>query len=162
MNRSLIFVLFVSSWFTAQAANLSQTRTRIDTWLVNRWPTITNRQALYLANNGRYWQGLITHSAVPAHTTTVTNNAAPDRWTFKPTDVDLNWADAFPGGWSNEAVSAAIKFDVYAGPQGQGWIGTIFVRFNGTLYDRAANWGPETWRTYGWRTTPLNIATNIP
>lgn len=161
MKTLFICTLFFSSWLTCSAATLAQTRFRVDNWLTNRWPTIVQRQTNYFNSHGNYWQGLITHSNVPAHTTTITNDTVPTRWVSKPTDQNSSWLTAFPE-WQNEAVSASLRCDVYKGPQGAGFVATVFVRFNGTLYSRSQNFGPETFRTFDWFAVPLNLTTNMP
>ena len=41
--------------------------------------------------------------------------------------------------------------DVYDGPQGKGYVGTVWAAFDGSVYSRARNFGPETERTLDWR-----------
>lgn len=129
---------------------LAQARDRVDTWLANHWPNFVARQENFRANRGRYWQGLLTHTSIPNHLSGGAADAVADRLSVHPTDQFEDWKTAFPE-WDGVPIPAAVKVDTYGGPQGQGWCATIYVRFNGTLYSRAQNVGPESYRTYGWR-----------
>lgn len=129
---------------------LIQTRNRIDAWLFAHWPTFVARQENYLTNRGNYWQGLLTHTVTPSHTTGNDADSIADRISIHPTDQFEDWITAFPE-WSGVTLPAAVKVDVYSGPQGKGYCATIYVRFNGVLYSRAQNVGPESFRTYAWR-----------
>lgn len=131
-------------------ATLAQTRTRVDNWLATHWPQFVARQENYFTNKGRYWQGLLTHTTVPPHTSGADGDSIGDRINIHPTDQFEDWITAFPE-WENVALPAAVKVDVYDGPQGKGYCATLYVRFNGVLYSRAQNVGPEAFRTYGWR-----------
>lgn len=142
-----IFVLFFSGQI--QAETLVQLRNRVDVWLTNRWPMVVSRQNAYLTNHGRYWQGLITHTSIPAHESTTSADSTGDKLTLRPTDQTETWLDIFPE-WSSESLAAAVVMDVYSGPEGQGWIATVFVKFNGTIYKRTKATGPETWRDSVW------------
>ena len=135
-------------------ATLSQMRDRVDSWLAARWPTVVARQQNYFVNRGRYWQGLITHSLLPEHTNSRDGDALADRLAVNPTDQFENWAVVFPE-WSTELLPAAIQIDVYDGPAGKGWVATIWVKYNGTIYSRSQNVGPESHRTQSWHVVEL-------
>jgi hypothetical protein len=130
-------------------ATLAQLRTRVDAWLEDKWPTVVARQQNFFANRGRYWQGLITHSLIPAHTNAVDGDAIADRLNQSPTDQFENWVAVFPE-WVIENLPCALKCDTYDGPQGKGYCATIFIRYAGTLYSRSRNVGPESYRTEAW------------
>lgn len=131
---------------------LAQVRDFVDNRLANLWTNqIVPRQNVFFGNRGRYWQGLITTS-----TTALPNNTAAStgvievtpRLNTRPTDQSETWADA---GFNLEAtIPMAIKIDVYNGAQGPGYVGQVWVKFNDTIFTRAQNNGPETWRTFGW------------
>lgn len=131
-------------------ATLAQLRTRVDDWLAARWPTVLARQDTFFANRGRYWQGLITHTVVPAHTTAADADTVADRLSFKPTDQAQSWLDVL-AELSGIAFPAALAVDVYDGTQGKGYVATIFVRYNGTIYTRSKNVGPESYRDVAWQ-----------
>ena len=143
-------LIFILSSLTLQAATLAQVRTRVDDWLTARWQTVVNRQNNFFEQHGRYWQGLVTHADFPNHTSQDYGDTAADRLGIKPSDEVLTWAEAFP---ALEGINfpAALRIDNYESPEGHGWVATIWVMHNGTIYTRAQNIGPETWRTHGWR-----------
>lgn len=131
-------------------ATLAQLRTRVDNWLTARWPTVVARQQNYFANRGHYWQGLLTHTIIPAHTSGADGDSIADRLSTQLHDQFSDWKAVFPE-WDGASIPAALKVDVYETPDGKGWCATLYVRYNGTLYSRAQNVGPESQRTYGWR-----------
>lgn len=124
-------------------ATLAQIRTAVDTKLAQLWPGVQAKQDAYAAaHDGRYWQGLITASTIPADGTTVT----PDVGNATPTDQPDPW----PAALVNSPLPMAIQMDVYDGPLGAGYVATCYVRVLGNLYVRSQNVGPETWRTAPW------------
>lgn len=131
-------------------ATLAQLRTRVNTFLSNHWPTFVARQENYFQNRGRYWQGLLTHTIVPNHTNAAEGDSIADRLRINPTDQFEDWIAAFPE-WDGVSIPAALKCDVYDGPRGKGYCVTLYIYYNGTLYSRAQNVGPESERTYDWR-----------
>jgi hypothetical protein len=130
---------------------LAQMRTAVDNWLTNKWPAVTSRQETYFANQGRYWQGLITHLVPPAHTNSTDGSKTGDRLDQGPSDQpnSRTWLDVFPE-WLSELLPATAIMDVYDGPLGKGYVATVRATHNGTLYERSQNVGPETWRTQAW------------
>ena len=139
---------------SAYAETLVQLRERVNTWLTNHVGgvngLVARQNAYYVAHNNRFWQGLITHSAIPFHQSAVTGDAPADRLSFHPTDQADTWEDMFPE-WSSETFAAAAKIDVYNGPTGKGWILTVYVRFNGVTYARCKSFGPNTSFDFDWR-----------
>lgn len=131
-------------------ATLAQVRDRVDDWLTARWPTVQARQTAYAAaHNGRYWQGLRCMVAEPNHTTAQFNDATPDRMSSKPTDQAESWMD-FLSEINGVAIPAVFIMDAYQAPAGHGYVAHVYARHNGTLYHRAQNVGPETFRTQAW------------
>jgi hypothetical protein len=131
-------------------ATLAQVRTRVDAFLTDKWPTVVARQQNFFINRGRYWQGLLTHTIYPAHTNGADGDSIPDRLNSNPTDQFENWSAVFPE-WDGVAIPCALKCDPYDGPYGKGYFVTILIRYNGVLYSRSQNVGPETRFQYGWR-----------
>jgi len=119
-------------------------RGTVDTRLVGRWSEIQQAQAGYHATHGRYAQGLLTHSSIPADGV----EAAPDRKHAKPTDQAESWEQL-----SNlpATMMSALRLDVYDGPEGVGYVVVVGVRIGGRLWQKRINVGPETWRAHGWR-----------
>jgi len=149
--RNLIFLILLLTSTPSFCATISQVRNKVDTWLSNHWSTVVNRQNNYFTNHGGYWQGLITHSTttVPSFTSSVDGDVKPDQFSFHPTDQTSSWLDAF-SEWESEFFPAALKVDVYSGPSGKGYVATVYVKYNGTIYTRSQNVGPETGWTSGW------------
>jgi hypothetical protein len=132
------------------AWTVAQLQSYVDARVTERLGTITSRQTTYLGTNGRYWQGLATHAAVPAHRLNAEGDAVSDRYTSKPTDQAETWQAVFPE-WAAERFAASLTSDVYDGPQGKGYTLTASVRHEGVTYRRAWNTGPEAWRAHGWQ-----------
>lgn len=128
---------------------LAQVRSRVDDKLAQLWGVIVSRQETHYANHGRYWQGLVTHVAAPSHTTATYQDAQPDRLDERPTDVAQGWRDALPE-IDGVAVPMALVIDDYVGPEGAGFVATVWACCNTVTYSRSQNYGPETWRTVGW------------
>lgn len=128
---------------------LNQMRNAADTFLANKWPTIVARQENFRANRGRYWQGLRTHTTVPAHTNSTDGSKLGDRLNEGPGDQFSTWLNVFPE-WLSELLPVTVWIDVYDGPEGHGWVGGIEATHNGNLWRRTQNVGPESWRTQGW------------
>lgn len=145
--KLFLAILFLSS--SLHAETLGQLRNRVDTWLTNKVPVLVARQNTYFTNHNRYWQGLITHASIPAHVTATAGDATADKLTFTPTDQAESWLDILPE-WQPEVFAAAAVISVYSGPGGKGWNLTVWVRFNGTIYQRQKWWGPEN-QDYDWR-----------
>lgn len=133
---------------------LAQVRATVDNWVDTRWPTVVARQETFFANRGRYWQGLITHSTIPTHTTTVDGSSLADRLNSGPTDQNSTWANVFPE-WLTDLFPAAVWVDSYKGPLGYGWTLNVLARYNGNLWRRIVNVGPETWRSMPWEQVTL-------
>lgn len=126
-------------------ATLAQIRTAVDNRLTALWPTMQTRQATYLANHGRYWQGLRTHSVNPAEGNTV----LPTVGTAVP--YYQTAADAWPSAILTTALEMVLWMDQYVTPDGTpGYVGTVQVDVLGHTYQRSQQVGPETWRTDAW------------
>lgn len=139
---------------------LAQVRTRVDDWLTARWDNIVARQETYFVNHGVYWQGLITHTVVPAHTTLLFGDSLADRLLVTPTDQrGANWLQALTGLNLNiELFPAALICDSYEGPAGNGFALTVLAYHNGTLYGRTQGYGPQASQfTRAWRVVATNV-----
>lgn len=124
-------------------ATLAELRTRINAWLADRWPLVINRQNAYYALNGRYWQGLISHDLIPAHTSIANGDSAANLLYSKPSDQLEDWIDVLPE-IEGINIPCALVFDVYCSPQGgHGWQVTLYAFYDGTLYWRREAVGPE-------------------
>lgn len=125
-------------------ATAAQIRTQVDTALATAWAAIQTRQAAYLARRGRYWQGLATHTLLPADGLEL----PPDRLGTRPTDQPETWAEV---GAMPAIMPMSLTIDVYDGPQGQGYCATVRVTIGLRVWTRAQQFGPEAWRAFGWR-----------
>jgi hypothetical protein len=134
---------------------LNQVRTAVDDFLEAKWPNVVARQETFFANHGRYWQGLRTHSLIPAHTTNADGSVEPDLIDGRPSDEPASWRDAFPN-WASDLFPMVFFIDAYHGPQGHGWVGTVIAQWNNELYTRSRNVGAETFRTRAWHRVELS------
>jgi hypothetical protein len=124
---------------------LAQVRTRVDNRLAAIFPTVQAKEATYQAGHSRYWQGIATTVNLPDNG----GDCIPDA-SRKPYYQLESWADLFPGLLQG-SEPAAFEIHVYDGPLGQGYVSRVWALYQGTVYTRAQNVGPETWRQYAWR-----------
>ena len=129
---------------------LKQVRDKADNWLTLRWSMVRDRQIAYAANHdGKYWQGLRTHTFELEYTDSVDAGAPADNLADSPSDVAESWLDRYPE-LASVNIPAVFIMDVYDGPSGKGFVLTVGAKWNGNKYARSQNYGPETWRTVGW------------
>ena len=124
--------------------SLATVRNRINDWLTPRWSWLADKQDAYLAANGRYFQGLWTHTAEVGQTDALTGDTIPDNLTSHPTDQSHTWQDAVGNALDALPLPARLRLDVYDGPQGKGWSATLQVRYNGNTHERTKGVGPES------------------
>lgn len=139
---------------------LAEIKAQADTWLAGTlWPLVQTKQAAHLARYGCHWQGLLSHGAIPAdgaQTTPTVGNAVPTAYqVVDSTIVDPNVSKLvpvvpWPPAWQASPWPAAVQMTQYDGPQGKGYVGTVWVTVLGQTYTRSQNSGPETWRTQPW------------
>lgn len=131
-------------------ATLQQIRDKIDPILATMATAIDNRQAVYFANNGEYFQGKWTHSTEPVDGADTT----PDNLTDTPTNISVRWNQFLQGLELPSQLPMRIKSDVYKAPgkDGHGYVLTVQAKLlNGDVWERSRNMqGAETWRTEGW------------
>lgn len=148
-----LWILVVECCLSLKAATLSSTRLAVDTWLTNNFPAVISKQNIYYASHGRYWQGLLTctgsPTSAPAWSTAANASVVQDNLGSKPYYESESIADIFPG-FVGMGLPCAFLCDQYQGPIGDGYIVTVFVLFNGTVYTRSHNTGPEAWREIDW------------
>lgn len=128
---------------------LAEVRDMVDAFIAARQATVQTRQENYLTSNGRYWQGLRTHTIDPAHTTATDGSIVGDRLGLKPTDISSTWLDVLPE-WLTELFPSCIRVDSYLGPSGHGWLLILTAAHNGITYLKVINVGPESWRARAW------------
>lgn len=133
---------------------LARVRQVVDDRLTDLWLNeITPRQDAFFAARGRYWQGLRTFALTalpnnPQDGSSTVLEVTPLR-TVHPTDQAETWDDV--GINLGTTIPCALQIDVYDGPLGKGYVGTVWAMWDGDVYSRAQNRGPETWRTDDWR-----------
>lgn len=82
--------------------------------------SIDDKQVVYFAGNGKYWQGISTHVIIPADGL----ETSPDK-TRKPSDQDDDWSDIdLPS-----SMHLSIECSTHDGPDGTGYTitGTIVI-----------------------------------
>jgi hypothetical protein len=132
---------------------LAQVRDAVDARLVTLWTgQVVPRQDAYFAAHGKYWQGYRTFDVTllpdnPSSGSPTVLEVVPVTDTH-PTDQDETWTGA--GLVLGATIPMALQMDVYNGPLGHGYVGTVWARWNGNTYTRSQNNGPETWRTKPW------------
>lgn len=144
----LLTILLVVSGrrITHAQTTLGQVRDKVDQKLVLLWNVLLLRQIGHYQMYGSYFQGMITHSAIPADGTDV----IPDNWGSKPTDQMTNWLD-FWGSDLPADLPMAIVIDTYSGPLGSGFTATVYASYQGIYYTRSKSIGPESrYRTKQW------------
>lgn len=93
---------------------------------------IKTTQKAYFSDNGRYWQGLWTHSSTPS------SESAPDSLSESPTDQEVSWLDmlsAYPGISFPETMLSRMSIDTYEDSSGHGYV---------VILERDV--GSDTWR----------------
>lgn len=125
-------------------------RDRIDNWLAPRWSWLVGKQDTYFSSNGRYFQGLWTHTATVEQDDVVIMDEVPDNLSSKPHDQTHSWHDAVGSAFDSLPFPCRMKIDVYDGPQGHGWIATLQVLYKGDIYIRSKQVGPEIYHTQDW------------
>jgi len=127
---------------SALAPTPGEIRAAIDARLAQLWPVVQAKEDSYFAAHGHYWQGLRTHTILPADGALL----VPDIAARTPTDQPDPW----PAAIKTIAIEMALVIDVYDGPFGQGYVASVWVMVGGRIFTRSAQVGPETWRVEGW------------
>jgi hypothetical protein len=104
---------------------------------------LLQRQRVYHAMSGRFWQGPRTHAVLPADGAAT----APDL--TRKTDDGEDWQTF--GAQLPAALECAFEVGVYEGPAGEGFTVTASIELNGQVWQRTANVGPEKHRASGWQ-----------
>jgi hypothetical protein len=115
----------------------------VDSQLAAIWPELLAAQTRYYVENGRFFQGLFTHSQVPADG----NQAEPDRLWSKPTDQAETWLFLDIELFTPLARLPFMSWlDTYAAPAGVGFVFCSQVYVGVALYEKCLNYGPESFR----------------
>ncbi len=121
----------------------NQIRATVEARLRALLQDIVQRQQIYRAMNGRYWQGARTHAATPSDGTA----SAPDP-ARKVGDFE-DWQTF--GAQLPATVECAFQVDTYSGPSGDGYTVTVFVEVSSDVWTRTATIGPDSKRATPWQ-----------
>ena len=127
-------------------ANVEEILSAIDDGLTQYLPVIGQVQDNYYEKNGRYAQGLFTHSSPP----TDENLESPDRLDQKPTDQNETWAD-LAANLIPATMRSRMRIDTYRSNKGHGYVVVLEKIINGKTYLKSHNVGPESQKSHGWQ-----------
>lgn len=129
-------------------ATLVQIRDKVDPILADLATKIDNRQQVYFANNGQYWQGKWTSLNPPVDGADTT----PDNLTDTPTNITTRWNQLLAGADLPSQLPMRLRCDVYENVVGWGYWLTVQVKLlNGDVWQRSRNMrGDETQNTQAW------------
>jgi hypothetical protein len=131
---------------------LKQVRDKADAKLATLWlDVIRPGELAWFAGHGEYAQVLYTRNL-------------PENWEDSEVVQELlpitNIEPDDRPGMTARAVFGAVNIDVslpfalathvYNGPNGHGFVGQVWAKYEGDIYTRARNYGAETWRTLDW------------
>jgi hypothetical protein len=130
------------------SATLISVLDRIDARVVTLWPSWSTLQTTFAgSHSGRYFQGLRTHSVLPADGATV----AADQLATHPSYQAETWVDFGIAAFSE---IFALEMYEYIGPAGNGWLAIFRVKILGTEWMRikgsAAEYRDLPWYTTNW------------
>lgn len=126
-------------------ATPAEIRQAVDDKLVTLQAVITSRQDTFFATNGRYWQGLRTHTLNPSDGA----ETIPDIGAATPTDEGQAW----PAVIRATAIPMTIEIHKYHGPGGHGYAVILTVTIAGGTWRRIFQVGPEAHRARPWHLT---------
>lgn len=129
-------------------AKVANAPTDIDPLIEKQLAAIADFQATEFAKSGRYGQVLNIYATVPTDGVAV----APDKLDVAPTDGVTG--DVFWQATDLQAFPANMRVDVYDGPSGLGYVIVLEAKFNGELWQRSINFGPEDYREQPWAKMP--------
>lgn len=120
----------------------------IETLLGKTFPSVDQFQKDHFAKFGAYAQVLPLYTNTPA-----------DGIAELPTDLEAKPTDGVKGAdlWTaigEQAYPANLHIDVYDGPSGLGYVLVVQAKFNGQLWQREINVGPEDYRNSDWTVVP--------
>ena len=130
-------------------ANVQEILSQIDNGLEQYLPVIAQIQEGYYSKNGRYAQGLFTHSTPPIDE----NMEPPDQLDLKPEDQDEAWED-LAASVIPATMLSRMRIDTYRSPAGHGYVVVLEKIINNETYERSHNVGPETAKSHDWTVIP--------
>lgn len=130
-------------------ATAQQIRDQVDAKLANLWTAIQTKENSYFAANGRYFQGLKTHTLTPKDGAETTPDVGTKTPHYQP--------DPWPLAIRNTAMPMTLEIHQYVTPDGTaGYQASVTVQIGADIWERTAQVGPETYRQHGWqKVTPV-------
>ena len=128
---------------------LTAVKAKVDGWLTGNLVVLDAKENAYYGAKGPYWQGLWSHAVLPSHANAINGDIPPDKLSDNPTDQVESWVEFWPA-LVGVGMTAAVRVDVYAGPTGDGFVVTAAFKFEGDIYLKARNDGPEIYRERDW------------
>lgn len=123
-------------------ADLQSAADAVLTDLVNQLEIV---QSDYITTNGRYWQGLVTHTSLPQDGQETVPNP-----NVHPTDQADTWNNV--GIVLTSPAPIAVEVLAYDGPQGPGYVIIGSLVYDGERWIRSIGVGPEL-RSHSWLST---------
>lgn len=105
---------------------------------------IQSVQSGYFESRSRYFQGLSTHSAIPADG----QELAPDLGLEKPIDQAETWLDV---GQLPAQMLSQMEINVYHSQQGHGYFVVLRFQYGNDIWEKSINFGPEESFGHDWR-----------
>jgi len=111
------------------------------------------RQITYLAGNGRYFQGLSTHSILPKNG----GDQFADRLGDKPSDQLANWRDFFNDiDLGLPSTKCATEIITHNGPNGKGYTIRMSMQIGDGWGMKSIGQGEHSITSNGWEYVTLN------
>lgn len=128
---------------------LNQIETRVDSKLLSLWTMLQVRQETYFQGNGLYWQGINTPVQIPEFSNLIDNPRNADIIDRIAGSHSISWDTILPE-IKNSPLSAQFAVDNYESPFGHGYQLTAKFLYEGRLFMRIRQHGPETERNTDW------------
>jgi len=126
--------------------DLSAIDAEVDAWLddVMFW------QLDYRQNHPAYYQMLWSHATAPDHLTP----AAPDYLGAGPDDQGETGWNLWLDNNLPSTTNYRLKIDTYNGMSGEGFVVVVETTVSGETWQKAINFGNETYRGHSWQLIP--------
>ena len=134
---------------------LAVLQSSIDSVWASAAVALNAHQSNFLANRGNYWGVVRTHSVIPSHTLSKLNSTVPDSLNIGSGGDYNNWIAIHPE-WTATPLPCNVIVLAYNGPDGRGYEVVLQFIWEGNLYERHINIGPETYRNAPWALIPPN------
>jgi len=141
---ALVLALVGTGAVNAQAAAYPAELEYYDAQIDLLLPRLESFQWQYHAINGRFFQALESHTSAPDVPT------VPDGIQLSPTDQPEALAYFWQYAGLPLTLAWSYRIDTYSGPDGDGYVLSVQTLINGETWQRAVNYGPDTWRSADW------------